>query len=651
MSDIWGFLLQTLTASGVAVLLLAVKWMFRDKLSPRWQFAAWSVLGLMLLLPAGRGGRHTILNWPFYVEVLRSWLTGDYSVLVRVTAPVPLFPREMPHTLWDWLFAVYLAGVVFFLGRYVLSYFRLRLALKRGLPGGEDQVERVAARYGLPKCRSVKVEGLPTAFVCGFIRPVLALPAGRETEDKVILHELLHYKNRDVIWGLVICLFRCIHWCNPFLWTCADLAGNDLEALCDQRVLERLEGEDRRDYGRILLGMADEKYARAPGTSSIANGGKNIRRRIEAIARFKRYPKGMALVSVCVLLVLAAPLAAGSEAESVRYGMGTGNVAIDFAQAKMIPCTTVGGALDTYAKAVLAGRYEYRVMCAPMGEMNALAVDYQAAVDSHLLNWWPDPWLVGRIRTDDGYQIHNLTQVEEDVYEGLLVLKLNSTRNGEYWDSRADQCPLAVQTLRVEKEGERWVVIPQEDFRYLMGDQRLYGNLGLPVVEYSAQAVDFVVRILWQTTSSVDSYETTNSLFGTYSSFNMTPDPNGTLETNFRNWLWVDYIGDPVDKEKYENICVAFNSMDGGEQRPDLPVPEWKGGYHSQSSYHAGTGESWSWTYLEDDWEEHINLEGNMDRWDAVSAPPAYAVDLYLNKEKVAELTLLPKEGVTVRDR
>lgn len=645
MSDIWGFLLQTLTASGVAVLLLAVKWMFRDKLSPRWQFAAWSVLGLLLLLPAGRGGRYTILNWPFYVEVLRSWLTGDYSVLVRVSAPVPLFPREMPHTLWDWLFAVYLAGVVFFLGRYVLSYFRLRLALKRGLPGGEDQMERVAARYGLPKCRSVKVEGVPTAFVCGLIRPVLALPAGRETEDKVILHELLHYKNRDVIWGLVICLFRCIHWCNPFLWTCADLAGNDLEALCDQRVLERLEGEDRRDYGRILLGMADEKYARAPGTSSIANGGKNIRRRIEAIARFKRYPKGMALVSVCVLLVLAAPLAAGSEAESVRYGMGTGNVAIDFAQAKMIPCTTVGGALDTYAKAVLAGRYEYRVMCAPLEEMNALAADYQAAVDSHLLNWWPDPWLDGRIRTDDGYQIHNLTQMEEDIYEGLLVLKLNSTRNGEYWDSRADQCPLAVQTLRVEKEGDRWVVIPQEDFRYLMGDQRVYGNLGLPVVEYSAQAGDFVVRILWQTTSSVDSYKTSDGLFPT-TYFDREPQPNGELTTQAMSSLQVSYVGKPEDKGKYSHIGVSFNPMEENGERPRLPALLWADGY-------IGSSEGYEGMPLEEGWEELPPMGGCGAGYGkgTLEPPPAYAVDLYLNKEKVAELTLLPKEGVTVRDR
>ena len=39
-----------------------------------------------------------------------------------------------------------------------------------------------------------------------------------------------------------MCLLRCLHWCNPLLWYCWDRAQNESEALCDQRVLERLEG-------------------------------------------------------------------------------------------------------------------------------------------------------------------------------------------------------------------------------------------------------------------------------------------------------------------------------------------------------------------------------------------------------------------------
>ena len=62
MGNIWSFLLQTLTASGVAVLLLAVKTLFRDKLPPRWQFAIWGILGVILLIPAGMVGRYVMFN-------------------------------------------------------------------------------------------------------------------------------------------------------------------------------------------------------------------------------------------------------------------------------------------------------------------------------------------------------------------------------------------------------------------------------------------------------------------------------------------------------------------------------------------------------------------------------------------------------------
>ena len=69
MSDIWDLLLQTLTVSGVAVLLLVIKAIFKDKLPPKWHFAAWGVLGIMILIPAGFGGRYILFIWQSVVEL------------------------------------------------------------------------------------------------------------------------------------------------------------------------------------------------------------------------------------------------------------------------------------------------------------------------------------------------------------------------------------------------------------------------------------------------------------------------------------------------------------------------------------------------------------------------------------------------------
>ena len=652
MNDIWSLLLQTLTASGVAALLLAVKAMFRDKLSPRWQFAVWGVLAVILLLPAGRGGRYVLLNWPMLVEALKSTVTGDYGTLTHVTAPMPLPPPSAPKTAAEWLYLIYAAGVVVLLVRYLVTYLLLRRALRRGQPVQSERVKEVGTRYGLPVCPAVEVDGLSTAFICGLFRPILALPAGVETDDKVILHELLHLKYKDVAWGWVICLFRCVHWCNPLLWLCADRAGNDLESLCDQRVLERLEGEDRRDYGRILLSMADEKYARTPGTSSAANGGRNIRRRIEAIARFKRYPAGMALVSVCVVLVLAAPLVTGTRADNRLLG-GLNNATL-FASARTNYCTTYAGAFDTYAKSVLMGNPVYRAMCAPLEQQNELVQVY-----THQYGYG-DPWEYfglgsARVEFISGYAIYNLNQVEEDDWEGVLVIQLvRPPADVVEWDGVYAHRWLAIQRLRAEKEGERWIVLPQEDIWTVQGDARDGGNLAIPAWVYEGEYGDFTLRIQWQTMASASSNNvpSSNAFFGFSShSFDSTPNPHAEFDLVSRDYImYATYHGDPDKKSGYTGIGVScvpvYGELDG---RPELePLDEDRlEGYSTGSS---SDGSHFCTRVLEDGWDNWIHLSsggGSLAGSDleVYGLPRAYAVDLYLNGELAAELTLLPEGG------
>ena len=53
MTNIWEFLMQTIEISIVALILLLLKKIFQDKLSPRWQYGVWNVLFLSLVIPVG----------------------------------------------------------------------------------------------------------------------------------------------------------------------------------------------------------------------------------------------------------------------------------------------------------------------------------------------------------------------------------------------------------------------------------------------------------------------------------------------------------------------------------------------------------------------------------------------------------------------
>ncbi len=654
MTDLWSFLLQTLTASSAAFLLLVVKAMFRDKLSPRWQFAAWGVLALVLLFPAGLGGRYALVNWPFLLEVFKSWSTGDYGSVTQVLAPIPLPSLALPNSVPDWLFLLYVAGVLLLLLRYLLLYARLRRALQRETPAEDPIVQAVAERYYLPTCPVVRVPGLSSAFVCGVFHPVLALPAGAEPDEKVVLHELLHFVHRDVAWGLVICFFRCVHWCNPLLWFCANLAQNDLEARCDQRVLEQLEGEERRQYGHILLSMADEKYARAPGTSSMANGLRNIRRRIQAIARFKKYPAGMSLVSACMVLVLATPLLVGSKQEVPSYAQQN-NINSIMARGRLLHCTTYAGALDTYAKALLVGvstdsaeSLSYLAACTPISRQNDLVDLYWSSTDKA-----PSfPSFPGLPNVPAGYQIYNLSPVDKDSFEGLLAFQLLEPPNGEAWSESGDW--IAAQIVRTEKQGDRWVVLPQGDFFTLVGvwDTLGFDNPGheMPVVTYEGNVSDFSIQVFRQNMCYVDSTVNSdpNDFFGfSVPYFSTIPQPDGVFSIQNSAGMVVNYTGLPENKALYHKFNFYATPLYEGVSGIILPDPNELSmeGTSSTSDIVYG-GQT-----LEDGWDNPLRIP--FSSWyggQAFRDPASYSMRLSFNGNPPENLLLLPVEGGNSHD-
>ena len=479
MENIWMFLQQTAAASLVALFLLILQRIFLDKLSPRWQYGVWLVLLLRLLVPAGFGGRPTVLDVTFWVETLRTrvelGLNSAYSTPFAASlpaAPVPLPPAGAPASWTDWAFLIYCAGVVLWAAWFVAGAVRLSLRVRGGVPvEGERRaaMEALAREQQLPMPRRiVECRWARTPFVVGVVRPALVLPMGWALDEKVVLHELLHLKYRDVWAGWLTTALRCLHWCNPFLWFVFDKIGNDRESLCDQRVLERLEGEDRRDYGRCLLAMADDKAVRTPGATTMANGARAVKARIEAIARFKRFPQGMGLVSGCIVfalslsLVAGVPVSAAGTDDTVETPDG-GNPAI-LALAAQNRATTVAGALDAYGKALYHWyqRPGTGLLCAAMvtapEDMPAVLaanakVNEERVEDWSLLeHWWQTGPVFRGLTADggDGYlcQVFWFRDVEL------------ASKNDPLWPEEDEPWPVEYlcHTVRVRPDGDYWTV-------------------------------------------------------------------------------------------------------------------------------------------------------------------------------------------------
>lgn len=464
MTNIWEFLLQTAEVSITAAIILVVKGLFADKLSPRWQYAVWILLACKILLPARLMGRYLSVTLAAGIEAIKmtaeSTLSSAYSqqwIPIGQNTSVLPFVNKAPESVTDWLFALYVMGVLISLLYYGLSYVRLRRILRRSKRAEAvllKKVEETCARYALSGCEVVTAEGIPSAFVCGFFRPLLVVPEGADIDEKILLHELLHRTYADALQNAFWCIVRALHWCNPFLQYVFHRIGNDMESLCDQRVLEELEGEERRAYGKILLSMTDEKYARAPGTTSISNGGKNIKRRIEAIARFKKYPRGMALVSVCALIVLAAPIFAGSEAsgyETDYPDLTDYRSKVMMAEARMNGCTTLAGAIDTWVKGKVFNLPVYLAAVTPYENQGKLQRQVEKGRN---FSFDVSQGLHGAPFSN--YAVYNLRKENERCYTALAVLVGEPGYEGQT-DDEGEMLPVLTIPLTLEKE-HGWTV-------------------------------------------------------------------------------------------------------------------------------------------------------------------------------------------------
>ena len=595
MRNSWELLLQTGTVSLAAGLILAVKELLRDKLSPRWQYWLWALLAARVLIPA-HAGRTLVIGLGLPLELLKTAAEGRlnsaYSGPWDPVGPDHILPvfSGAPQSITDWLFVMWWAGAAVYLAVRLLGYVRLRLLLRRGSPVSpalSAQLEALCSELKLRPCRAVEVQGLPSAFVCGIFRPVLAVPAGEQIDDKVLLHELLHLRHRDPLQTALWCVLRALHWCNPVLQLVFDRIGNDLESLCDQRVLERLEGQQLREYGTILLTMAAGRYARMPGTSSVSNGSKNISRRIEAIARFKRYPQGMGLVAFCILLVLARPLLVGNamhvENNDLRPGSAE-ELDAALARTRIRRCTTLPGALDTYAKGLMLDNGVFLAAASPLDRQPVLRQQLldRKADSNYSVFYLPADRGLQYIAANADYQVCDLEQQPDGSYSCWLAFPVYYYEPGEgpqvTWDGSTNSCGTCFVPMKAWQEGDAWVALEPGE-----GENRILSAKGPLQVTMSDQCdlparVETVietghgpVRIQSRSTHSVGNATVSQGLFQTVTTFDQSIKPDAAWDRHSLSNI-VYYT--PSDRSAIEQLLeVRIQSFPSKEEAEKFTYP------------------------------------------------------------------------------
>lgn len=109
------------------------------------------------------------------------------------------------------------------------------------------------------KVRLCQSYGAKIPCMVGLRRPKLILPVEEfDAEDLrlILLHELTHYKQRDILLKRITFCILILHFLNPFAWFLFFQVQKQSEYVCDYRVI-RHTGDVRR-YVQSLMLVADE---------------------------------------------------------------------------------------------------------------------------------------------------------------------------------------------------------------------------------------------------------------------------------------------------------------------------------------------------------------------------------------------------------
>lgn len=318
-------------------------------------------------------------------------------------------------------------------------------------------------------------------------------------------------------------------------------------------------------------------------------------------------------------------------------------LAVTLACARLTQCTTPAGALDTYTKAMLTGQGAYCIMCAPESQQEEISLQMVKNHNNQIEPLWQDA-MHSEIDTNVGYYVYDLRKIDQTTYHMLLMMKTEQQPETEVG------MRIAVQNVKIFREGQHWVAEPLDDFQVRESRSAMlpWGCEKLPAATYVAETEDFRVEISCQNTYSVKNEKAVGQesvIFLGSRQFDDVPKPNAVFDRMTETqWAMLTYLGTEQEQEKIHQIAISYAPWESGKPRPKLIQAD--GDDMAGSNTDGAVWES----KTNPDWQDDVRLfiggAGQDFNGDETFIPDQYAADLYINGEKVAELTLYPQEVV-----
>lgn len=208
------------------------------------------------------------------------------------------------------LSVIWILGVLRFTWRYVHKKWLFAKILAQKCPA-----DRATAEVFQNVCKELRIRrkihlyeipGIESPFITGVLHPKICMPMYRYTENEmrmILIHEGIHYKQKDMLWKTVIC------WLQIFLWFCPVLRklSREVQIWCEHSCDSKCcRIYDAKQYFRTLLELADRSEgSNCAFASYLSEAEDGLKQRVCYIKRekkFREYAGRRIALSTCILV-------------------------------------------------------------------------------------------------------------------------------------------------------------------------------------------------------------------------------------------------------------------------------------------------------------------------------------------------------------
>ena len=339
-------LVTTVKASFLVVLLLLVKFLLKNRIGARLHYLLWFVVIISLLLPwtpqssfslynlANSGmqqnynlieGVNTSQRSAIADAEFSGVVTGNRleKIAVVQNSNILLNTDESLNsmttsTLIHRLFAIlWVMGIAIFIAATVIVNRRFTQKIQGRIVVDPRLLSAFKeAKYKLNikgKIPLIQTEVVTSPSIFGIFRPRLLIPVdvleefNSEQLNHVFVHELFHYKRKDVLVNWLTQSLLILHWFNPILWYTFYKLREDQEIACDAITLKHIDINDSKEYAYTLIKLVESnsRILRITSLASLSGSSSQIRRRIMMIKVFRKVSLKWSILIIAVVVALA----------------------------------------------------------------------------------------------------------------------------------------------------------------------------------------------------------------------------------------------------------------------------------------------------------------------------------------------------------